>query len=303
MTRAGVLLTAFGGPDSLDACEPFMRNLMGREPSKDLVARVRGRYEAIGGCSPLPKVASGIADALGEALGDDVPVVAGMRYWDPLIAQALADLAARGVERVIMLSLSPFESKVSSGAYRAAAKEALAGLPGMELVETAHLGGVEGYWDAHAAACGEALSGLGWAGYESPLVLMTAHSLPAEDLDEDDTYVTGLERCASEVAARAELDGKGVAWAFRYQSKGDRPGEWLGPMVEQAVQSAPAQGHDAVAVCPIGFLTDHMETLYDLDIELAGRARAVGLGFARAAVPNAEPAMIAAMSALVEPLL
>ncbi len=299
MTRSGVLLTAFGGPDSLAACGPFMRNLMGREPSEEQLTRVRSRYQAIGGCSPLPAVVARIAEALGAEMGPDVPVAAGMRYSEPSIATALETLAGRGVARAVMLSLSPFESKVASGAYRSAAATASASL-GIELVEAPHLGGTEGFWSAHAGACSDALSGLGWAGYENPAVLMSAHSLPLEDLTADDPYVSGLAECAQQVAHRAGLSEAGTPWGLWYQSKGNRPGEWMGPLLEEGLESARRGGHDAVAVCPIGFLTDHMETVYDLDIEFALEVSAAGLGFARAAVPNDSPAMVRVMREAVE---
>lgn len=320
MSRSGVLITAFGGPDSIDACGPFMCNLMGKEPSPELVERVERRYLTIGGESPLTAIAEDIAKALRGVLGGDVPVEVGMRYWHPYIPDAMNRLVEQGAERIVTVSLSPYESKVATGAYREAVEQAAAALGGIEVVEAPHLGGHPVFRSLLASGCREALSELSGFGSRSPIVLFTAHSLPLSDLEADDPYVSGLEQTASNVAQmaglgpaeRTELGGIPVLgssapgsmpWAFGYQSKGNRPGEWLGPMVEDLLVAAIAGDHDGVAVCPIGFLTDHLETKYDLDVEVADAALSAGIEFARADVPNDSAEMIKAFEDAVRPLL
>lgn len=308
MPRCGVLITGFGGPDCLAAVGPFMCNLMGREPSDELVARICGRYELIGGASPLVGIARELAASVAAEVaerGIAIPVEVGMRYWDPFIADGVERLAAAGVERIVSVTLSPFETQVTHGEYRDAITEALKSHPGCEAVEAPLLSDLGSYVPLHAAAAEEALSALG---ADAPVVF-SAHSLPMADVLADDAYVRGLERVADAVAAElglapgaadtAVLDGVtgyGSAvgtrpWIVAYQSKGARGGEWLGPDADDAIAAAATDGRSGVLVVPIGFATDHMETLYDLDIVAAGVAAEGGIEFARSKVPNATPAL------------
>lgn len=324
MPRTGVLLLGFGGPDSLDAVGPFMCNLMGRVPSEELVSRVRLRYLTIGGSSPLPEIAATIAETLEASLseaGHDVPVRVGMRYWNPYIADALAELKALGCDRVITLSLSPFESQVASGAYRAAIEEALQGMPGMEIVEAPLISNLHEFPEYLASSTAAAITDL--EPNEGAIVVFTAHSLPESDLAEDDPYVHGLERVANQIASTLGMaDGMhgvggdilpGVrcfgtierprAWFLAYQSKGEKPGAWLGPDLTEVIDAAAQSDVAALVVCPIGFMTDHMETLYDLDVVAAERALDKGLEWSRARVPNDDPTVLAGLAREVVALL
>lgn len=324
MSRTGVLLLGFGGPDSIEAVGPFMCNLMGREPSEELVERVRRRYLTIGGSSPLAgiaqEIAVGLESRLGEA-GHDVPVRVGMRYWDPYIADALAELKGLDCDRVITLSLSPFESKVASGAYREAIDEAVASLGGIDIVEAPLISEMPEFVTFLGRAAATAISEI--EPNEGAVVLFTAHSLPESDLVADDPYVAGLERVAQEVAATLGMaDGArgaggivlpGIqafgaasaprAWFLVFQSKGDRPGAWLGPDLDDAITAASGAEVKALAVCPIGFMTDHMETLYDLDVVAAGRALDVDLEWARGPVPNDDAEVLDGLARVVSKLL
>ncbi len=321
--RTGVLLTAFGGPDSLESVGPFMARFMGREPAPAVVDAAQEKYRAIGGASPLPATAAEIADALERHLvsrGHDAVVRAGMRYWEPSIERALDELAARGARRVVMVSLSAFESQVTCEAYRAAAHEAASDLALTDMCEAASLSTAPDYRDFFGHACAHALERTPAV---RPLVVMTAHSLPESDLVEDDPYPGGLRQVADAVAAIAGLaeggdfaddgrlpgvDGFGsldapVPWLLAYQSRGVRPGSWLGPDLGDVMERAAASGHDGVIVVPIGFAIDHMETLWDLDIDAADRADTLGLHFSRTPVPNADDSFIDALAWAVEPLL
>lgn len=323
MARTGVLLMGFGGPDSLDAVGPFCTNLMGREPAPDALERIKSRYVAIGGSSPLPVIAGRIAARLEQRLsrgGERVPVLVGMRYWDPYIADGLAALVADGCDRVVAVSLSPFESPASSGGYRKALAEAAAGFPALTVVEATSFRETPAFIGALAEALAEAVRELP-AGLRRA-VLFTAHSLPASELD-GSGYVEELRECAAEVAESAALDPPAPGgeerwlpaveafgsangeppWLFAYQSKGLRPGDWLGPDIADVLRSLAGSGYEAVAVAPIGFATDHMETLYDLDVDAAGLALGLGLEFVRAAVPNDSDRMVEALADVVEPLL
>jgi ferrochelatase len=318
--RIGILLTAFGGPDCLDSVGPFMCNLMGREPAPEIVGRAQKKYESIGGCSPLPERTAEIASALQERLcngGHDVQVRVGMRYWQPMIAESYAGLVADGAARIVQVSLSPFESAVSSGAYRVAVGEAATAHPEVELVEAASFYDAEGFVAGLAAGAQSAIDALD---AQRPLIVFTAHSLPIADIEADPRYVEQLQATTAAVADRlglpegaadaAVLPGMSVfghagerPWLFSYQSRGMTPGEWLDPQIEDVMDAAGSAGFDGVAVCPIGFGTDHMETLYDLDIVAAQRAGDAGLAFTRGTVPNASPAMIDALASRITPLL
>jgi ferrochelatase len=321
--RVGVLLTAFGGPDSLESVGPFMARFMGREPAPATVDAAREKYRAIGGASPLPATAALVAASLEHHLvdrGHDAVVRAGMRYWEPSISVALEGLVGSGARRVVMVPLSAFESQVTCEAYRLEAHSAAGAIEISDVCEAPSLSGAPQYRDFFGHACAHALESVTG---RRPLVLMTAHSLPLADLVEDDPYPGGLRAVADAVAAIAGLaegaefaEGEHlpgvrsygsflgpVSWMLAYQSKGVRPGEWLGPDLGDVMDAAAASAYDAIVVVPIGFAIDHMETLWDLDIDAAARADARGLAFARTAVPNAGDDLVEALVWAVEPLL
>lgn len=318
MATTGVLVTGFGGPDSIEAVEPFMCNLMDREPGEDLVARVCARYLAIGGSSPLNEIASSIATRLEEALderGRPMPVAVGMRYWKPFIPDAVAGLKELGCDRIVVVSLSPFESRVAHGACMAAVRESADELGGLDIVEAPLVSELPEYADYFAASAAAAIEDV--EPNEGAIVIFTAHSLPESDLGDDDTYVSGLRRVADEVATRLGLEAgregvgepvlPGIAtygsavpprpWFLAFQSKGARPGAWLGPDVDELVEAASRnEAVKAVVIVPIGFLTDHMETLYDLDIMTADKAMLADMGYLRAPGPNDDEVVVGAIA-------
>jgi len=324
MSRTGVVLLGFGGPESLESVRPFMCNLMDREPSDQLVDTVCQRYLAIGGGSPLPNIAASIAEGLEERLsqaGSPAPVRVGMRYWHPFIADAVEDLMALGCDRIVTFSLSPFESKAASGAYREAIEAVVAIHGHLEIVEAPLLSKSTEFVDYFAASAVDALEDLN--PNESAVLAFTAHSLPLADLVDNDPYAVGLEEVAQAVAEKLGLgvgrSGAGAqtlggfsafgsseqprSWFLVYQSKGARPGEWLGPQLDDLVTAVAASEHTALAVVPIGFATDHMETLYDIDIVAAGDALDSGIEFTRAKVPNDDPRILDAITEMVAPLI
>ena len=324
MSPTGVLLLGFGGPDSLGSVEPFMCALMGRQPSPELVQRICGNYDAIGGKSPLLDIANDIAEGLAGRLGElghDVVVRVGMRYWHPYIADSLRELAEAGCERVVTVSLSPFESKVASGQYRLAIAEALDSIGQIEIVEAPLVSELPAFADFLAESTTVAMSGL--ANEDNCVVAFTAHSLPEADLEVDDPYVAGLRRIAAAIAQRlgwsAGSEGAGAPllegfsafgtvrspqpWLVVYQSKGARPGAWLEPSLDDLIGAASASGVASVVVCPIGFMTDHMETLFDLDTVAAARADEAGVAFVRAPVPNDDELVVTALARAVGSLV
>jgi ferrochelatase len=312
MTRSGALLMAFGGPACLDEVAPFMEELMGRPVADELAERAKDKYRAIGGCSPLPAIATSIAASIEERLADEgrpMPVRVGMRYTSPRIGDAFRSLVDDGCESIAPLTLSPFSSTVSWGAYRAALDEVAAEHPAVRVTETPGYHLAPGFVTTLAKAAHAAVDAVPSDGRR--LLVLTAHSLPEEDVRIDDAYVVqlretaaavvaemGLERSADGSVARAlGFDTLGAIsgdtpWLLAYQSKGRRPGAWLGPDLSDVIVAAADVGYEAIVVSPIGFVTDHMETLYDLDVVAAAEANRAGLLFERAGVPNAHPELI-----------
>jgi ferrochelatase len=300
-----------------------MARFMGREPAPAVVAAAQVKYRAIGGASPLPGIAASIARSLEHHLADrghDVPVRAGMRYWEPSIPSAVEDLVGLGVTRIVMLSLSAFEFRLTCEAYRASAHEAAGAVEHLDVCEAPMLHKAPQYRDFFGHRLAHAIDHVGAA---RPLIIMTAHSLPLEEVSTDHAYVAGLREVADAVAAIAGLapgadfsagEGLGtmagfgafqgpVPWLLAYQSKGARPVEWLGPDLGDVMRAAASSGYDGVVVCPIGFVTDHVETLWDLDVEAARLAIELGLDFVRTAVPNDDDDFVEALVWAVEPLL
>ena len=318
----GVLLTGYGGPDSLEAVGPFMTNLMGVEPSEELLERVRRRYLAIGGSSPLTGIAADIAQAIEEELtelGTPMPVVIGMAYWHPFIIDGLTELKALGCDRVIAVSMSAFETQIAHGKYRKAIDAAVQQIGGLEVVEAPLVSEFEGYADFFAGATSVGLTDI--EPNEGIVLVFSAHSLPETDLVEDDPYVAGLRRTANSVALKLGLSegSDGTAdllggmevfgsfepprpWCFAYQSKGNRPCTWLGPDLDDVIVALGESAARGVVVVPIGFMTDHMETLYDLDIVAADKAFSADLEFMRIPVPNNHPMVVKPIAAMLSEL-
>lgn len=321
LRATAVLLMAYGGPDCLDAVGPFMCDLTGREPGPEMLARIQARYAAIGGKSPLPEIAHGFAAALEAKLAEvdlAVPVVVGFRYAPPKIGEVLEGLYEAGIRAVVGVSLSPFESKSTSTAYSGAVDEALDRLPGMRVVYAPAFATLPEFAALHERSLRSALDSLDAPG-DRILTAFTAHSLPVADLETPERYVAGLREVSSTIALEvgfapgADFSASerlpGIAafgapdsarpWVLAYQSKGQRAGDWIGPDIADVMEIAAREGFEGIAVSPIGFATEHMETRYDLDVVETERASRLGLQFARGAAPNSAPELVDAVAASV----
>lgn len=272
--RRAVLLMAYGSPATLEEVEEYYTHIRGgRRPDPERVEELRARYRAIGGSSPLPQITRAQADALAARLG--LPVYVGMKHSPPFIAEAVERMHADGVERGAAIALAPHYSRMSIGGYHAAVTEAAARLggPRMSYVLSWHL------HPLFIAALADRVRASRRRLVDSAAapVVFTAHSLPQRILDGGDPYVTQLRETA-EAAARAA----GVArWSVAFQSASATGEPWLGPDILNVVRELHTAGISEVVVCPAGFVSDHLEVLYDLDIEGRRLAESLGLRVVR----------------------
>lgn len=291
-----VLLMAYGTPRHPDEIEAYYTDIRrGRPPTPEALADLVARYDAIGGISPLARLTEAQRDALQSALDERAPdtyrVDLGLKHADPKIEEATEALLADGVERIIGLVLAPHYSSYSIGQYlgRARAVAEPAGVP---------VGGVESW--ATEPAFIEFIS----ADLERRLasvpagsrVLFTAHSLPQRIIDGGDPYPDELRATAVAIADRLGLE-EGRDWSIAWQSAGRTPEPWIGPDILEVIDSLAAEGSvPGVVVSAVGFVADHLEVLYDLDIEAADRAASHGLAFARTACVNDDATVMGALA-------
>jgi len=293
MSGTAVLAMAYGTPASLADLEDYYTHIRrGRPPSREQLDELRARYAAIGGHSPLLEItraqAAGLERELALAGRPDVHVALGMKHAAPFIEDAVAELVDAGARRILGIVLAPHYSRLSVGEYADRARAA-AGDAELTVVPSWHL--APGYLDVLAAALRDTLASLPTPAH----VLFTAHSLPTRILDEDDPYPEQLRETAAAVAARAGA----ASWSIAWQSAGRTPEPWIGPDILTVLEQLACVGTQSVAVCPAGFVADHLEVLYDLDIEAHERARELGIAFARTASPNAHPRLMQALAGVV----
>jgi len=312
----GVLLMAYGAPDRLDDVAPFLLDVRGgRETPAALVEEVTARYAAIGGGSPLLGVTRAQASALqarwngaaatgdsGQAGPGGARVAVGMRHWQPRIAEAVAELAGAGCRTLVAIPLAPHVSRMSVGAYMDALKRALETLGGRPFRAVHRVAGFHDhprFLDAWAERVRSALARV--APEPEALaeidLLFTAHSLPTSIVADGDPYPEQLEATAHGVMAR--LPDLPLAWRLCYQSAGARPVPWLGPPIGEVLDALAAAGRRRVLAVPIGFVSDHVEVLYDLDLEARAHAATLGVRFERTESLNTSPLFIDALADLV----
>ena len=288
-----VLLMAYGTPRRLEDVEAYYTHIRrGSPPSPELLEELLGRYRAVGGPTRLNRItreqAEGLAAALG-ARGLNPPVAVGFKHVSPFVGDAVRELAGAGIARVVGLVLAPHYSIRSIAEYERYAREAApAGLE-VDVIPS---------WHDHpgliAFLAGRLRAALEGAGAD-PHVLFTAHSVPARILDGGDPYPEQLRETSALVARAAGAP----RWSFAYQSAGRTAEPWLGPDVLEAIGDLAEGGETAVVVQSIGFVADHLEILYDLDVEARETAGRLGLRFVRAEMPNAHPDFVAALADLV----
>lgn len=289
MTR-GCLVMAYGTPEREDDLLAYYTDIRrGRPPTAEQLADLRRRYDAIGGLSPLADLTRRQAADLGQALGEGWVVELGLKHAHPAIEHGAASLAARGVADVVGIVLAPHASALSTGQYheRAAARLDTAGVPYRPVPRWGHHPVLV---ELLAARVSDAMARFGTD--DAVELLVTAHSLPERVLSIDDpTYADQLQETADLVAAAAGIARYRIAW----QSAGRTPEPWLGPDILEVIR---ASDHPLLA-CPAGFTADHLEVLYDLDIEAKAVAAETGIAFERTASLNVDPGFVALLADLV----
>ncbi len=288
--KTAVLLLAHGSPEKPDEVPEFLLKVTGGRPlPPQVVEEVQHRYGLIG-TSPLTCWSLEQRDLLARELG--VPVYVGMRNWKPFIQDAVAEMDSAGIRHAVVICLAPQNSRTSVGLYRSALLEKN-NLPfDFEFVDSWHdhpllvRAFAEKLRSGWEAACAE-------AGAKVPIIF-TAHSVPERTITEGDPYKAQAKETAELVARESSL--KTEDWTFAFQSQGMSGGTWLGPTVEDTIRGLKAKGHRGVFIQPIGFLCDHVEVLYDIDIGFKQFADREGLRLWRAQSLNGSPLLTKALA-------
>jgi ferrochelatase len=273
---------AYGSPADLADIRPYLEDIRsGRPVSDEAVEELTERYRRIGGRSPLDDVTEAQRFGLERELG--FPVFAGMKHWRPRIAEAVERALAGGADPIVGLVLAPHYSRLSIDGYRERLEDALDGRADLRFVES---------WHTHEPYLGVLADRV--RGTDAHVVF-TAHSLPARILDEGDPYRDQLLETSQLVAERAGLG----SWSFAFQSASSTGEPWLGPHILEELDALHERGVRHVLVCPIGFVSDHLEILWDIDVEARERAAELGLELDRIESLNEDPAFIRGLAELV----
>jgi len=304
----GVLLMAYGTPDTLENVEAYYTHIRGgRTPSPQLVEDLRQRYVLVGGTTPLLQITEATREALERRLNADgaLPfrVILGMKHWHPYIEQAVEQMAQLGIKRAVGLVLAPHYSRMSIAGYYQYADAAQAKLDthiDLIRVESWHLH--PPYLQAVANRARARLAE--FPADENVTVVFTAHSLPEKILECDDPYPEQLRETSEALASRLGLhlwspDEMGRTWTFSYQSAGRTAEPWLGPDLVDKVHELADAGVRNILVASIGFVSDHLEILYDIDYEGQKAAKERGVMLKRTEMLNASPDFVEGLAQLV----
>jgi protoporphyrin/coproporphyrin ferrochelatase len=302
--HTAVLLMAYGSPNRLEDVEAYFTDIRGgRRPSRDAVDELTARYRRVGVPTPLLAVSMELGRKLERLLNIDPPddrmytVHVGMKHWTPHIVTAIDEIVDSGADHLIAIVLAPHYSRISGGGYQRQVDAALSAArngapsPSLDFVESWHE--LDGYLAAVADDVRTVRAE--FANPQEVVVVFTAHSLPARILDEGDPYQEQLLRTSGLVAGRAGIE----QWRFSYQSQSHTGEPWLGPDLVETVEELAAQGHRAILVASVGFIADHLEIFYDIDIEAKEKADALGIELRRTPMLNADRRLADALYELV----
>ncbi len=300
----GVLVMAYGGPNSLDEVAPYLLDVRGYRPTgPEVVQEVRERYRQIGGRSPILERTQAQAAALEAALnaaadpaspGAIFKTFIGMRHWQPFIKDTLAQMAEAGIRRAVGQVMAPHYSRLSIGAYFKKVEEAQSPIE-IARIERWHL--MPGYLEALAERVRAALQKFPADVRADVPVIFTAHSLPQRISEWNDSYPDELR--ATMAAVMERLGPRPPAGEFAYQSAALTSDPWLGPEAGEVIARLAAEGKKHVVLAPIGFVCEHVEILYDVDIVFKRQAEALGMRLERIEMLNTAPAMMSGLAELV----
>lgn len=287
---------AYGGPNNLDEVEPYLLDVRGYRPtSLEIIHEVRERYREIGGRSPILEQTQAQADALESALnkkGNEFKAFVGMRHWHPFIKDVLANMQGQGIERAVGMVMAPHYSRMSIGAYYQMVDEAHSPIE-FARIENWHL--EPGYIQALANRVCDALQRFPADARANVPVIFTAHSLPEKILEWSDPYPTQLHQTVSAVVERLGFQPH----EFAYQSAAISSIPWLGPDAGDVIERLAAEGKKQILLCPIGFVCEHVEIRYDIDIVYQNLAKSLGIDLKRIEMLNTAPQMIDGLAGLI----
>jgi ferrochelatase len=299
-TRTAVVVMAYGTPRTKEEILPYYTDIRrGRPPTEEALQDLIARYEAIGGLSPLKKLTEDQSDALQRELDVAAPgqyqVFLGLKHATPFVEEAVADVVAQGFRRIVGIVLAPHYSSYSIGQYIGRVREAANGHD-IEVVGVDSWAREEAFIDFLANDMKKKLTNMP----ERTKVLFTAHSLPQRIIDGGDPYPDELRATAELVAEKVGLN-RWSQWSIAWQSAGRTPEPWIGPDILEVIDQLATtrdtdEPIDGVMVSACGFVADHLEVLFDLDIEAESHARARGLAFGRTACVNDDPKVMAALA-------
>lgn len=289
--KIGVLVMAYGTPATPNDVEAYYTRIRhGRAPSSEQLTDLQRRYNAIGGTSPLARRSAdqvlGIAAALEHHQPGGFDVRFGSKYAPPLLETAAASFRSDGFDVVVGLALAPHSSSMSTDQYMSRARESLG--DGIDFVPIGAWWEFPGFLEIIAQRVNDALARIPEQRRDATEVIFSAHSLPEKILTTGDTYPEQLRASAERAAALAGVRRWDIAW----QSAGRTPDPWIGPDILQVLRDRRALGATDIVSCPIGFVSDHLEVLFDIDIEAQGVARELGLNLIRTASLNDDAAFV-----------
>ena len=300
-----VILLAYGGPDSLDDIPEYLLDIRGGRPtSQALINDISDRYRQIGGKSPLLAITRDVATKVESLI--ETPVYIGMRHWAPYIADVVGQMAADGVQHIAAICMAPHYSALSIGKYRETLETALAGFQNgagqsisLTFIDSWHT--QPAYLAGIAQNMRQTLTR--WSETEQQRVktVFTAHSLPSFILEQGDPYDSQLRETAGLLADRLEVPAD--RWTFCYQSAAKTGMPWLGPQIEQLVPEMAASGERDLLIAPIGFIADHLEILYDIDIGVQAIAQANNVRVERTPMLNDSQPLVEALATLARAAL
>lgn len=295
----GVLVMAYGGPESLEEIPGYLADIRAGRPTPHAVLEeITENYRAIGGRSPLPEISRKQADALAGELGSAYRCYLGMRHWSPWIEEVVGEMVEDGITHGVSLVLAPHFSALSVARYQQRIGDGLDLYRGR--IEFAHVPSyhdARGLVDAFAGRVSEGLARWPEAERDRVHVVFSAHSLPQRVLSEGDPYDAQCRETARLVAERAGLAAE--AWSWSYQSAGRTPEPWAGPDLGEHLEQLAARDVRDVVVVPVGFVSDHVELLFDVDVRARRVADGLGLRLERPPALNDDPGFVATLAELV----